>query len=281
MVFLLVSRLIVELIDLYKLISSHSTEIGIFIVERLQQIKLFYGHLNLPPDVEKGLEASLYRTMDTVQGGVSVLVNYLIQFVAGLPGLLVFFLIATVATYFITKERSRIRDWVLSNLPQSWEGKTQRVIRDLIAAFLGFIKAEVILVSITGLQTVIGLKILGVEYALTIGLLTGLFDILPVVGPGTIMIPWLIFELAKGNTGMGIGLLVLYVIIVAVRQILEPRIIGDNVGLHPLATLISLYVGLKMAGIVGMILGPVLVILFLSCRRAGVFEGLWFNKKTW
>ena len=133
-------------------------------------------------------------------------------------------------------------------------------------------KAYSILISITAIITIVGLKILGISYIFTIGILVGILDILPILGPGTLFIPWIIWEIISGDTGFAVSLLVLYVIISVVRQFLEPKIIGDNIGLHPLATLISLYVGLQLGGIVGMIAGPVLLVIFIACYRVGVFN---------
>ncbi len=268
----LVSRLINELISIYKIISLRSGDLSQLFIESLKQAELFYLRLNLPTELENSLQSNLYKLMSGVQDLLNSVVNILISLVANVPGYFIFLLIAIIATYFIACERPEIRDWFLRSLPESWEGKTRTVAGDMVTAFLGFVKALLILVSITGIQTIVGLKILGVEYALTIGILVGFLDILPVLGPGTIFIPWIVISFIMGQNGFAIGLLVLYVFIVTVRYILEPRIIGDNVGLHPLATLISLYVGLKVAGVVGMILGPILVILFLACRRAGVFN---------
>ncbi|MDD4803145.1 MAG: AI-2E family transporter, partial [Syntrophomonas sp.] len=124
------------------------------------------------------------------------------------------------------------------------------------------------------------LKIMGVKYALTIGMLTGLLDILPIVGTGVIMIPWMIWEFLSQDTGMGIGLLVLYGSISVIRQFLEPQIVGDNIGLHPLATLISLYVGLQLGGVAGMIMGPVLVVIFIAVYRIGLLDRFDWRKKS-
>jgi sporulation integral membrane protein YtvI len=268
----LVSRLINELISIYKIMSLQSGDLSQLIVANLEKAQLFYLRLNLPTQFENSLQTNLYGLVNGIQQLLNSLVNGLISVAADLPGYFIFILIAMVATYFIARERPEIREWFLQTLPESWEGKTRRVAGDLVTAFLGFVKALLILVSITGIQTIVGLKILGVDYALTIGLLVGLLDILPVLGPGTIFVPWIIISFIVGNTGLGLGLLVLYAVITAVRYMLEPRIIGDNVGLHPLATLISLYVGLKVAGVTGIVLGPIVLIMFLACRRAGVFD---------
>jgi predicted PurR-regulated permease PerM len=101
-------------------------------------------------------------------------------------------------------------------------------------------------------------------------LVVGFLDILPILGPGALFVPWSLWEIASGNGSFGFELLVLYGIIVIVRQVLEPKIVADSIGLHPLATLVGMFVGLKAAGVMGMFLGPVILVLFQALRRAGL-----------
>lgn len=274
-----VARLINELHNMYRIFSGQTQDYGQLILDIVEKVQVFYLRLNLPKEMENTLQANLYKIMGSAQDLISIVVNALISFVTSLPSFFIFLIIAMVATYFIAHERPRIWSWFLGILPQGMEGKTRNVIVDLANAFLGFVRAYSILVTLTAVLTIIGLTILGVPYAFTIGILTGLFDILPVLGPGTIFVPWVIFEILTGHVGFGIGLLVLYTFITVVRQVMEPRVVGDSLGLHPLATLISLYVGLKAGGVVGMFLGPVTVILFMACLRAGVFDG-WLWRRT-
>ncbi len=274
----LITRLINELISIYHLISLNSGDLVTRILDGFQQAQLFYGQLNLPVDLENSLQTSLGQALSGTEEMLNSIVNSLITVMANVPGYFIFLMIAIVATYYMAHERPEIKAWFLKSLPHSWEGKTQTIASNLIAALLGFIKAQFILVSITGLQTIIGLKIIGAEYALTIGILTGLLDILPILGPGLIFIPWGIFSLFSGEVGFGVALLILYAIIVIVRYIIEPRIIGNNIGLHPLVTLVSLYIGLKVAGVIGMLLGPILIIVVLACFRAGVFDRWLWNR---
>lgn len=277
-IFVLIAQLIMELIRLYEYITQQSGSIGETVMNTLQQLQLFYLRLNLPSDVEKSLQNNLSHVVGGVEKVVSGVANALMGFVSALPEFFIFLLITMVATFFIANEKDTMRSWFLNLFPDSWSGATRDIYRNIMSAFVGFLKAETILVSITGLQAIIGLKILGSEYALTVGLLTGLLDIMPVLGPGALFTPWIVWEFIRGNTGFAIGLTILYGLMVAVRYLLEPRIVGGSVGLHPLATLVSLYVGLKAGGVIGMFLGPILVILFLACKRAGVFDGFTWKK---
>ncbi|HOV43642.1 MAG TPA: sporulation integral membrane protein YtvI [Syntrophothermus lipocalidus] len=270
----LVSRLIGELIGLYKVITEHSLSITNTIARALGQAELFYLRLNLPDNVQESIRNSLLQYLSGLEKILSGSVDVLIDFLVGLPGLFVFFLISTVATFFILRDWNKLRSGFFELLPDSWKITVRTVIKDLFNAFTGFLKAYSLLVTVTGIETIVGLKLLGVEYALTLGLVTGLLDILPVLGPGALFVPWIIFSYITGASGFATGLLVLYGILVAVRQVLEPKLVGDSIGLHPLATLVSLYIGLKLLGPAGLVLGPVTVILYLACQRAGVFQQL-------
>jgi sporulation integral membrane protein YtvI len=190
---------------------------------------------------------------------------------------LIFLGISAVATFLIIKDRALIRTFVINFLPA--RSHSRDIISELFKTFSGFVKAYSILMTITAVMTLVGLKILGVEYALLIGLLVGIFDILPILGPGAIMVPWIMWEFMTSNTSMGFSLLVLYVIITVVRQFLEPQIVGDSIGLHPLATLISLYVGLQVGGVPGMFLGPIIVVIFIACYRAGLLDRFDWREK--
>jgi len=118
----------------------------------------------------------------------------------------------------------------------------------------------------------IGLQILGVPYAFLIAVLVGIADLLPLVGPGAIFFPWIIWEVINGNHIFAIALFVVYLVVTVVRQVVQPKIIGDSVGLHPLETLIALFVGLRLMGVLGLILGPIIWVVVKASWKAGVFK---------
>lgn len=269
---LLISRLINELIDLYELLTSHSTEVGKFLSGWVLEVQKIYLGLHLPASVEQSAKANLGGMLDVLTNLTMTAFEALKSFVAGLPEFLILFIVTTVATYFIAAERTKIWDKLMSPLPEDWEDKSRDLTTRVMGAFLGFLRALGILITITAIQTIIGLLILGVPYAFTMGIVIGICDIVPLIGPGIVYIPWVIWEFANGHTGLAAGLLVVWVTGIIIRQLLEPKIYGDQLGLHPLATLASLYIGMKAFGGIGIILGPVTVILVLACIRAGMFD---------
>jgi sporulation integral membrane protein YtvI len=269
---MLVTVTIREMSGLYRLALSHSDQVIVQVMTFLSNFRLSYLQLNLPPQVQDAIQDNLQNGVLLLQHLMNSSINGLVQGFASLPGILVFIAISTVATFFIIKDRALIRTYVIDILPSPARSKTRDVISGLLKAISGFFKAYGILVTITAIITLIALKIIGVKYAFTLGILIGILDILPVLGPGAIIVPWVIWELMNGNTSMGISLMVIYGTISVVRQFLEPQIVGDSIGLHPLATLVSLYVGLQLGGLVGMILGPVLVVIFIASFRAGLLD---------
>jgi predicted PurR-regulated permease PerM len=116
------------------------------------------------------------------------------------------------------------------------------------------------------------LLIIGTGYPLAISLLIVIVDILPILGTGSVIVPWAAYQLVTGDVFTGIGLLLLFIVITVVRRIMEPKILGDAVGIGALSALISLYVGYELVGMVGVFLGPIVVIVFMAARKAGLLD---------
>jgi len=114
---------------------------------------------------------------------------------------------------------------------------------------------------VTFIELAVGLSLLSVDRAITIAALIAVIDILPVLGTGGVVVPWIIVELIKGNIPFAVGLVVLYLVIIIVRNILEPKLVGNQIGLHPLVMLMCMYVGLKIFGIIGIFVLPVAVVI--------------------
>ncbi|MEA1960029.1 MAG: sporulation integral membrane protein YtvI [Bacillota bacterium] len=279
LVSLLVSVIIREVSALYRLVLSHSDQLIDQVMGSMSDIQLFFLRLDIPPQVEGTIQEALKKALLVAQDLMNNLINGLVQIFTILPGLLVFLIIVTIASFFIMKDRAVLSRYISDIFPAQVRIKGKGVIEELLKALTGFLKAYFILISITTIITLVSLKILGVKYILTIGILVGMADILPVLGPGTIFIPWIIWEFISGETAMGVSLIIVYLLISVVRQFLEPKIVGDNIGLHPLGTLISLYVGLQLGGLIGMILGPVIVVIFIAGYRAGIFDRFDWRKK--
>ena len=126
----------------------------------------------------------------------------------------------------------------------------------------------------------VGLLVLRVDYALLIAVIVAFLDFLPVLGTGTILIPWAVIRLFSGDTAFAVGMLALYVLTQVLRRVIEPKIVGDTMGLDPLATLLFLYLGFKISGVAGMILAVPIGMLFLNLYEFGAFDSLIYSVKT-
>lgn len=180
-----------------------------------------------------------------------------------------------LATFFISKDWHRLSMLSGKLLPDKVFHSLKRVLEDLKKALFGFVRAQFTLISLTTITVLIGLLILRVDYAITIALVIGLVDILPYLGTGAVFVPWIVYLAVAGDMNLAIGLGVLYVVVIVQRQLMEPKVLSSSIGLDPLATLVALFVGFKLIGFLGLIAGPVVLVIINTLQRANVFNDIW------
>ncbi len=236
------------------------------------------AYVSLPVEVSQFIDTVITGLSTNLTSIIGPLTDATTRFayivVKSFPSIFVFTIVLIISTYFISSDKKIIDKFIVKQIPTSWAARIVSVKNDLSFALLGYIKAQLILMSITFVEISIGLVIIGVNYSITFGLLIALIDALPIFGTGTILIPWAIGSLIIGDVRLAFSLIVLYAICLFVRQLLEPKIVGTQIGVYPLVTLISMYVGLQVFGIIGMILGPILILIIRNLQKAGLFR-LW------
>lgn len=184
-----------------------------------------------------------------------------LNIVVSIPSVILGFLLSVISAFFFMKDKHMISHFMKAHSP-SWLMKKTKVMKDgVIYAIKGYFKAQLALMSITAIICISGLLILGYPYALFVGLGIAAVDALPVFGTGMILWPWAAYYLIMDDYMNAVGLLAIYGIVFIVRQSLEPRILGAQIGIHPLVTLMSIYIGLKVFGVPGLFLGPALVVI--------------------
>ncbi len=179
---------------------------------------------------------------------------------SALPSVLFFLIVSVVACFYFCTDGTSITRGLGSLLPRKWQQKLPRVRENLRDVLRKYVKAYGLLLLLTFALLLVGFWILRVEYAFLLAFLIALADLLPVIGVGTILIPWGIVMLLQKNFYLGFGLLILYLVISLIRQVAEPKILGKSLGLHPLLTLFATYVGFSLFGLLGMILAPIVVL---------------------
>lgn len=177
------------------------------------------------------------------------------------PRVLLFLLVSVVSVLYICWDLERVLSMLKGLLPPSARAHVAAFKDGFLKTLLGYLRSYGILMLMTFVLVFVGLLILRAEYAVLMAAIIALLDILPVIGVGTVLVPWSVLSFLMGSTGRGIGLLVLLVAHEIMRQIAEPRILGKSLGVHPLITLMLLYTGYSLFGFVGLILVPCLGVL--------------------
>lgn len=193
-----------------------------------------------------------------------------VSIATSLPGLLITFIITILSGFFFTKDRKKI-DALVEPYKRKFFTENKHFIafrQDVISVIFGYLRAQGILMSITFTICSIGLTIIGVDNAIPIALGIGFVDALPIFGPASVYMPWIISTLIMGDSTLALKLFILYLITTITRQLCEPKVVGTQIGIHPLLTLTALYLGVKLLGAPGLILGPLTgVTLIASYRR--------------
>lgn len=224
----------------------------------------------LPPMLKEAIDQQMSLGYQVAQSSVGSLLNAVQGWLAALPQAGVVFLLTALATYFLSRDRAPMRRFVLTVIPAEARPGATEIKARLLTSTVGLIKAQAVLVTITFFVYLGGLAVLGARYALLAALVASLLDLLPVLGPSLLFLPWAAYAFGSGEAALGLGLLVLYGVVALVRGSLQAYVIGERIGLHPLATLVAMYVGVRLFGPAGVVYGPLVAILL----KAGVETGL-------
>lgn len=198
-----------------------------------------------------------------------------VSFATQMPAIILFIVFTIMSTYFFSVSRFSIMRNLKRQLPQSWQETAQHLYGTLAKALFGWLKAQFIILCCMFLVMFIGFTILNVHYALLIALGIAVMDALPILGSGLVMIPWIGYQLFFGSLPMGIGLAVVYVLLIFTRQSIEPRVVGGQFGLPPLWTMCAMYAGFRLFGFIGLFLGPLTLLLMYNVAK------MYLQKRTY
>lgn len=203
----------------------------------------------------------LYASMnDIIQTLTTSFIHYLLVFISRLPSFLFDAMFIIISSLFFIIDYPYIRGFILkySNKKQNYVIAIIGCIKDTLSSLC---KAYFIIFLVTFIELLIGCYIIGINDALMIAFAIALFDFVPVLGLDMIMVPWIVIEAIKNHMGMALGLLVVYIIVVITKNILEPKLISSKIGMHPLATILGMFLGMKVMGVIGMVTVPVVIMV--------------------
>ncbi|OQP17617.1 MULTISPECIES: sporulation integral membrane protein YtvI [Geobacillus] len=241
------------------------------VLDRLIQTWQSYSS-SIPQEIIDSLERGVNTVEQMLLSFATNLTQSLVHYIAAIPAFLIHFLVYLIALFLICLDLPQLKQGMRRYLSERTEQRLGMVVAQLSKAGIGFLKAQFLLSLITFFLALSGLFVLGVDYAALMALVIVVVDILPILGTGSVLVPWGLISMANGNNTLGIGLIVLFVVITVVRRIIEPKVFSTNLGISPLAALVSVYLGFQLLGFIGLFVGPVVVILVEALAKAGVIK---------
>ena len=238
-----------------------------------------FNKIRLPSEINNIIQSSTGGLLTTVSNWIRNALTGILNVVTSIPSIAIYFVVTITALYFICVDKVYILDQIEHHFPKKWVFKVGAHIRDLTKTLGGYLKAEATLILVSFVISLVGLYILkfakfNIEFPLLIALFIGFVDALPILGSGTVMIPWAIISALNGDLKLGISIVILFVIMSVTRQFLEPKLVSKHIGTHPIFTLIAMYTGFKFIGVIGMLVGPIILIVIKNVFATLIDEGV-------
>ncbi len=236
-------------------------------------------NLNIPDAVLSAIENSSKDLLNMLASELQNIIKSLLNFITSIPTIGIYLSVTFLALYFMCTDKVYMIDQLEHHLPEVWVKKLYKHLKDLVKVLGGYLKAEATLIIISFVISLIGLYIfhfvgLNVKYPLLYAVAIGFVDALPIFGSGTVMVPWAIIEGFNGDIKLGIAVLGLWIVMSIIRQLIEPRIVGKHIGIHPIFTLIAMYTGFKLTGVIGLFVGPIALIILKNIFSAILDKGI-------
>jgi sporulation integral membrane protein YtvI len=187
--------------------------------------------------------------------------TFSVGFVTGIPLIIMNVFLTLLSAFFFTKDKKMIGESLMKAIPEWLKTRLRTIQMGFLSAIGGYVRAQLIIMSVVAGISILGLSFLGQPSPFLVGLVAALCDTLPMIGTGLIFWPWAIFSLIAGNYTFALGLVIINVLCFITRQILEPKVLGQQIGLHPLIVLLGIYLGLKIFGVFGLFIGPILMVI--------------------
>ncbi len=256
---------------------------GIELAAALDQLQTLLHKIPALADLNVGEQAALLQ--DTFSSLVS---NYkeptfsaISGFATSIPDILVSVIMGLLATYFFIADRDRLMKALRCYIPDSVREKSMMIYEHMLCATIGYFKAQIKIMGVIYVVITIGLMMIQINYAWLIGFGIAFLDMLPVFGTGTVLIPWAVIKIFSGNIATAVQMLILYAVSLIVHQLIQPKLVGESVGLDPFTTLFFMYIGYKIKGVIGMIIAIPAGMILCSFYKAGAFNHLiWCLKEV-
>lgn len=271
-----VTQLIGKIIDFAKATPDYfNTLSGIWID---MQNKLFQYTAGMPAEVIEAIQNEFKSIFEIIRKAILDLLSYekITALLAEVPNFLVSLIVFIIALFLFMLELPELKKIMFNYLSQETAEKVRYMISKLNTIFFGFAKAQLLVSLIILAVTFVGILLIKPQYAIVMSLVIWFIDLIPILGSIIILAPWALYYFVSGDVSTGSQLIFLAIVLMVIRSVVEPKVMGTQIGLKPLPTLISMFIGLKLFGLIGFFLGPLIVILFTTAYEAGIIR---FNFK--
>lgn len=264
----IIAKIVSELITISEMLPEAFAQFKQYGYKYLDMAASYYKTVD--PAIIESIKGSANRIFTGSLSAAMVIVNFILDILKSLPGFLMMVLFTLLSAIYIAIDLPRLKAGFFSLLSKEEGSKARGVFFEANRMLGSYLRAYLILISITFAEVFIGASLLKLRYALLISIITALSDLLPVLGPGTVLLPLGTIYLIGGNFFQGIGIFVIYIVILIIRQVLEPKVVSSSLGVYPLAIIIAIFIGLRAYGITGMIFTVFFAVFYVIFHKVGL-----------
>ncbi|MEN1966997.1 sporulation integral membrane protein YtvI [Lentibacillus sp. N15] len=268
----IVTKATTQLVNFVENVPEYFNELNAVYVDWEQNFRDYSQ--NLPPEFVQEVSSSVedYLSSLSTTAKNEITIDNITQIFAKIPQYLISFLVYLIALFLFMIELPAVKASTYKLMRDETAEKVSFMNRRLADVILGFFKAQFLVSVIIFIASLIGLFIIAPDVAIIMSLIIWIIDFIPIIGSIVILGPWALFMFITGDTATGIKLAILAIILLGIRRTVEPKVMGKHIGLSPLATLIAMFLGIKLLGLFGFIIGPLILIMFKSASEAGIIK---------
>ncbi|MDE4086275.1 sporulation integral membrane protein YtvI [Planococcus maritimus] len=272
LVYWIITQLVGQIIQFSKMVPEYTNSLS----NMWGEVEAFFlrSTAEMPVEVVNSFETELIAFAEGIRDWILTFVNYdtVTNLLTGIPSFLVSFIVFLIALFLFMLDLMDLKGMLFNRLKESTAEKVRFMSARLNNVVFGFLKAQFLVSLIIFAVSLIALLFIAPEYALVMSLVIWVIDFIPILGSIIVLTPWFIYMFIVGDIVQGTQLAILALVLLVIRRTVEPKVMGTQIGLSPLATLIAMFIGLQLIGFLGFFIGPLLVILFTSAREAGIIK---------
>lgn len=269
---LIITTITSESIQLGKNLQSYISLNKHIILDFFNNLQNYYKNLDpsILTNIESNINNYITKTINFSMNASTKIFSQTLGFVSAIPYTLMVLLFTLLTTYFFTKDLSSSSEKLFDLIPRKNGDRIHYIFNESKKMFKNYLLSYLLIITITFLETLVVFILFKVKYAVTLSILCGAFDLLPILGIGAIYLPLIIIFLIAKNYVAGLGLMACYLAITIIRQIIEPKIVSSSLGINPVAVLASIFIGLKANGIIGMLFCMFLIVFYNILKKVEV-----------